>query len=200
MFILCADKSKLTVLEREPLTSGSVNVHTVRFEFSKDWERLAKTAVFRSGTTSVSVPLDNTGQCVIPWEVLTAHGRPLFAGVYGVMDGAVVLPTVWANCGAVLEGAVPGEDAREPALDVYGQILEKLAEKQDRLTGQTGQVVGFDQEGNPEAQYFPGGGDGVADHRLLTGRDSEDQHPIESISGLDEISNLEILKLWNGGT
>lgn len=40
---------------------------------------------------------------------------------------------------------------------------------------------------------------GSLDHRLLTNRDAEDQHPIESISGFEEISNKRVLELWNGG-
>ena len=56
--------------------------------------------------------------------------------------------------------------------------------------------LGTIQEGAPGGDN-PGGG--VSDHRLLTHRDAEDQHPIEAISGLEEISNLEVLKIWNGG-
>ena len=56
--------------------------------------------------------------------------------------------------------------------------------------------LGTIQEGAPGGDN-PGGG--VSDHRLLTHRDTEDQHPIEAISGLEEISNLEVLKIWNGG-
>ena len=48
MFILQANKNKLAVLEREPVTSGSVNVYRARFEFSDDWEGLTRKAVFRA--------------------------------------------------------------------------------------------------------------------------------------------------------
>lgn len=40
---------------------------------------------------------------------------------------------------------------------------------------------------------------GTTDHRKLTNRDAEDQHPIEAISGLEEISNKRVLEIWNGG-
>ena len=43
------------------------------------------------------------------------------------------------------------------------------------------------------------GGGGTSDHRVLSHRDAEDQHPIEAISGLEEISNRRVLEIWNGG-
>ena len=45
MFTLHADKNRLTVRQRETLTSGSINVNTMQFVFSEDWEGLTKTAV-----------------------------------------------------------------------------------------------------------------------------------------------------------
>lgn len=40
---------------------------------------------------------------------------------------------------------------------------------------------------------------GTTDHSQLTNREKKNQHPIEAISGLEEISNAEILKMWKGG-
>lgn len=39
--------------------------------------------------------------------------------------------------------------------------------------------------------------DGTNDHSLLINRDLEDQHPIEAISGLDDITESEVLRIWN---
>lgn len=131
MFQLYADKNQLTVQEREPVTSGSVNVYQVQFEFSEDWEDLERTAVFRAGDKPVSVLLDGTGEAVIPWEVLTTPGKRLEVGVYGARGGDVVLPTVWTNLGKILTGAAPGDDAKPPAPDLWKQ---ELAKKGDRLS------------------------------------------------------------------
>ena len=130
MFILYADKTKLTVRQREQITSGSVNVYSARFEFSPDWEGLTRTAVFSAGGEPVSVLLDETGQCVIPWEALTKSGVRLRAGVYGTRDGDTVLPTVWADCGVIFQGAAPGPDAWPPTPELWRQ---ELAGKGDRL-------------------------------------------------------------------
>lgn len=132
MFILYADKNRLVVRQREPVTSGSVNVHTARFEFSPDWDGMERVAVFKAGAASRSVLLDASGECTVPWEVLE-HYHPLTelrAGVYGTKDGEMVLPTVWAGLGFILEGVTAGEDAKPPAPDLWRQ---ELAGKGDAL-------------------------------------------------------------------
>ncbi len=177
MFQLYAEKTRLAVWKSEPVTSGSVNVYQVRFEFSSAWEGLERMAVFRGGGETRSVPLDESGECVIPWEVLQKPLVPLEAGVYGTRDGedraagassacarlnsarpldgasaeSLVLPTVWANLGTIQPGASPGEAARPPTPDLYERILAVLTQKQDKLTGRPGQVVGFDEDGNAVA-------------------------------------------------
>lgn len=123
IFSLQASKNFLSVLSREMVTSGSVNVYLVQFAFSTDWDGLDKTAVFRAGDTKISVVLDATNQCQIPWEVLENRNRPLEAGVYGTKNGTVVLPTIWATLGTIKEGASPGENTQPPTPDVYSQIL-----------------------------------------------------------------------------
>lgn len=157
MFILYANKNQLTVRKRESVTSGSVNAYTARFEFSPDWQGLTAKAVFKGSGTTKTVLLDG-GECVIPWEVLTSHGQPLMAGVFGTLDDTV-LPTIWASLGAVLEGVpTDGEGAKPPTPDLWEQ---ELAAKQDKLKGKPGQVVGFDENGNAIAQDNTGGGAGT---------------------------------------
>lgn len=114
MFILYANKTQLAARRREPVTSGSVNVYEVQFEFSDDWDGLTRTAVFRAGKTEISVQLVDTDRCVLPWEVLAEPDLRLWAGVYGTQSGALVLPTVWESLGTILEGALPGDETRPP--------------------------------------------------------------------------------------
>lgn len=128
MFALYADKTQLALRQREQLTSGSVNVCPVRFEFSSDWDGLARTAVFRGSGAAISVLLDETGECGIPWEVLRVPGYHLEAGVYGTRGEAVVLPTVWADLGKILPGTTPGENGKEPTPDLCAQILSAANE------------------------------------------------------------------------
>lgn len=143
MFVLYANKTQLSVRKREPVTSGSVNVYPVRFEFSSDWDGLTRTAVFRSGTDTYSVLLDLSGECIIPWEVLTSHGRQLTAGVYGTRGNEIVLPTVWADLGTILEGTAPGKETRPPTPELWQEALNS---KGDNLaytdTGELGLYSG----------------------------------------------------------
>lgn len=131
MFQLYADKTQLTIQKREPVTSGSVNVYPVRFEFSADWSGLSRTAVFRAGAESRAVLLGDDNETIVPWEVLQKSGVYLFVGVYGTQGGNVVLPTVWASCGVILEG-VPwdGPGSQPPTPDLWEQ---ELAKKGDSL-------------------------------------------------------------------
>lgn len=147
MFVLYANKNQLMVREKEPVTSGSVKAYTARFEFSPDWDGLTRTAVFRAGAESQSVPLEDTNTCEVPSEVLVRPGVLLQVGVCGAKGEEEILPTVWADLGTVFKGVTAGNGTRPPA-----------------------------QEGE----------DKVIDHRTLSNRDAQEQHPIEAITGLQE--------------
>lgn len=125
MFTLYADKNQLAVREKEPVTSGSVNVYTVKFEFSQDWDGLTRKAVFRAGSVSVTVLLDADGLCTVPWEVLKTPGLSLMAGVFGCGE-ETALPTVWARLGLIFRG-VPGDSpgAQPPTPDAWETELSK---------------------------------------------------------------------------
>lgn len=181
MFVLYAEKNRLTVREKEPVTSGSVNVCPVQFEFSPDWDGLSRTAVFQAGCRTWSVLLEDGGTCTIPWEALEYPGCHLFAGVYGQRGADLVLPTIWADLGTVLEGAAPGEEAQPPTPDLWQQ---ELAKKGDRLAYTETGALGL-YAGDRVLSSVPAEGEGgTTDHRVLSGRDAAEQHPIASISGL----------------
>lgn len=125
MFLLYANKNQLTVRKREPVTSGSVNVYRARFEFSDDWQGLTRKAVFIGSGKQVPVLLDASGECTIPWEVLSSHGQPLMAGVYGTKT-ETALPTIKANLGTILEGVTSdGEPSKPPTPDIWQQELDQ---------------------------------------------------------------------------
>lgn len=162
MFVLYADKNKLTVRQREPTTSGSVNVYRARFEFSPDWQGLTTKAVFRAGKETRTVLLGSGGECVVPWEVLTVHGVPLMAGVFGTQDDTV-LPSAWASLGAILEG-VPtgGEGAQPPTPDLWEQ---ELARKGDGLA-YDGLELALMSGGKPLSKVVIAGGGGSIVYRF----------------------------------
>lgn len=162
-----------------------MNVCQARFEFAPNWAGLTRKAVFQAGGKRVSVLLDESGVCDIPWEVLEQPLVPLEAGVYRTRDGTV-LPTIWANLGTVLLGSAPGEDAKPPTPDLWEQ---ELAKKGGALE-YDGLNLSLMSGGKPLSTVRITGGDGreggTADHRALSNRDAEGQHPIDSITGLKE--------------
>ena len=81
--------------------------------------------MFKAGKESRIVLLDESGECVIPWEVLVSPGLPLLAGVFGSAD-ETALPTTWASLGTILEG-VPGdgEGSKPPTPDLWEQELDR---------------------------------------------------------------------------
>ena len=208
MFILYANKNQLTVRKRESLTSGSVNAYEARFEFSDDWQGLTKTAVFKAGNEVRSVLLGADGQCTIPWEVLSSHGRQLTAGICGTRGTDMVLPTVYASLGTILEGVAPGENARPPTPDLWEQEIARKADgmKLDDLTLRL--LSGAETIAQVEFPPTGGGEGGTSDHRFLTGRDAGNQHPIDAITGLpDALQTIprpmtadELRRILLGGT
>lgn len=194
MFELYAEKNRLTVTRREMMTSGSANVYEARFTFSADWDGLDKTVMFRAGDTSKPMLLDENGVCAVPWEVLAAPMLTVYAGVYGTRGESIVLPTVWASMGQVLHGtdAPDGEGTRPPTPDLWEQTVERL----DREISGKGDTLDYTDDGRLglysgdkllSAVPVQGGGEGgTSDHRALSHRDAEGQHPIEAITGLSD--------------
>ncbi len=205
MFSFDVDKVKISAVEKEPMTSGSVEVYTVAFDFSSDWEGFDKTAVFKAGSIVRNVALGDSTECSVPWEVLSIPNIKVQIGVYGEAKDGAVLPTVWTELGTVLQGVLVGEgidpaptpDSYLTAIEKKGDTLNKtpegllglysgskllstvpfsdaqvdkkptpgsknavesggvyleLLKKQDKLVGTTGQLVGFDSDGNAKAQ------------------------------------------------
>ncbi len=128
-------KSKLTVLQKGIITSGSINVYEVKFQFDNDWDGLERIAVFRVGKKSVSITLDDTNTCKIPWECVCENdiGKEVQVGVYGMVDTTVVLPTVWAGLGNLKEGCRLGNTALPPTPSVAEQILAQVLAARDEV-------------------------------------------------------------------
>lgn len=148
MFRIQVNKSEIEVLERESLVSGSVGINKVRFSFSKDWDGYVKTAIFISDYVPpiiddeeeeligpVSALLDENNECYIPHEVL-AYAAPLRVGVCGTKDETQIMPTRIASLGQIQEGICQSHTATvEPTPDVYQQILAKIAELKQLVSG-----------------------------------------------------------------
>lgn len=98
-----------------PVTTGSVGL-PVSWHFSKEWEELAKTAVFRVGNDGTEITVAVLEDlCLVPDELLVQDnaGENLWIGVYG-WDGeddgegnaTIAMPTIWTYT-RIQDGAQP---------------------------------------------------------------------------------------------
>lgn len=131
MFKVKIKKSKLTVTEKEPLTSGASRIYEVAFEFDSEWDTIEhKIAVFKADDAIIDVILGEENICEIPHEVLSREhaGKSLWVGVYGTAQDGVILPTVWNVLEVIHEGAELGE-AGSDAMSAAVQVLYRTAEE-----------------------------------------------------------------------
>lgn len=116
--------------------------------------------------------------------------------MFGTLDESA-LPTVWASLGTILEG-VPGdgEGSKPPTPDLWEQELDR---KGDTLAYDGLNLSLKSGEKTLSTVQITEGAGGTLDHRTLSHRDAEGQHPVEAITGLEEISNKRVLEIWIGG-
>lgn len=126
--------NRADVIEREPLTSGTVG-KVLNFAFTEDWRLLIKYAVFEGSGRRIA--LTNIGDsCIIPHEVLAKHGGALRVGVYGrTADGSAATPTVYAQLGIIQRGADPNADpSTKPTLPVWAQLQAQIGDLSNLTT------------------------------------------------------------------
>lgn len=203
MFLLKANKNRLEVMEKELVTSGSVNVYLVSFQFNEDWEGLSRIAVFSAGNVTISLPLDETNQCQIPWEVMECPKLSLMAGVYGMREGAIVLPTIWASLGIIRPGVTTGAEPSPPTPDAYQKVLAEIGNLEDLTTADKSSLVAAINEihetgGGGGTNYRIGHGLKVTGGNTLevdTAEEAEQDNtlPITSAAVYTTVGNIEIL-------
>lgn len=128
MFRVTINKTQPTVNEKEQMTSGSRNCFVAEFEFSSEWDTMARTAVFKAGDTVINVPLGESNRCFVPWEVLREPGKTLYVGAIGTLGDDTILLTTYIQIDTVVQGVDSGVLSTEPTPGVYQQILEELAD------------------------------------------------------------------------
>lgn len=122
---------------RNPIPAGLVG-GTVTVDYSEDiWKGLTKTVVFRSVETR-DVVTDETA-VTIPHETVAEPGRRLYVGFYGTdKDGALVIPTIWADLGMIRDATDPsGDVSTDPSLPVYAQLAQQIGDLRDQVENMT---------------------------------------------------------------
>lgn len=110
MFTLTAVKNVLTISGDELLTSGSVNVNKVEFHFSSEWEGLDKKVIYSTmidgKVRSYEMTVEDNTSYFLPWELFVSKDNVIYAGVYGLKDDEIVLPTEKKRLGIVKESVM----------------------------------------------------------------------------------------------
>lgn len=116
------------MLKDESLVQNSEKIYIVEFIFDQSWDGYTKTAVFKAGSSELSVPLTDD-RCIIPAECLKQAGVNLHVGVNGV-KGEEQKDTIWCLTSSIMY-AVDATQLIPPSYsggDIRAQILEVIRE------------------------------------------------------------------------
>ena len=149
----------------DPATD-SVDYLQATFNFAtNDWNGKGKTALFRLGTKTYAVVINNN-QCIVPYEVLVASSESrsglgcnnkIFLTVVGT-SGTTRITTKEIRIELATSGYTEGETPAEPTADVYDQILTAYGEVQETLSSTIPKVLWLGASlGYIEAGYIRNG-------------------------------------------
>lgn len=103
------------------ITRGMVGL-TVEIRCDESWEGLTRSLICRNGEDSwvMAGIHDST---VVPWEALTQEGRLSLCLEGRNAEGALVLPTSWADCGLIYDSGSGEPGSPAPTPDQAQQLL-----------------------------------------------------------------------------
>lgn len=120
------------------LTSSSIGI-PVAIQYDSTWDGLTKNLVCTSGkwgpTGKPRTILNIESSAAVAHEVMIADNH-LYIGVEGrSADGALVICTVWADCGTIFPGANANADhTAKPSLPVWAQMQAQIDKMQKNLS------------------------------------------------------------------
>ena len=118
----------LKLITRSDVVADSAGYLGAKFVFTDDWSDTKKIAQFTRDEYFFSVPLDEYGFCVIPWEVLKGAGS-FTVNVYGVGNTGeskqitVNSVDVYISQSGLVNGKLPSE----PSQDLPQSILQQVS-------------------------------------------------------------------------
>lgn len=106
------------------------NVYKAHFDFLTDEWTGIKTAIFKQGTVTKQMILDNNNECTVPWEFF--HSDSDTFGYVSVFCGNLM--TANRAVVKILKSGYPYSEANtDPTPDVYQQIIALLETKGDSI-------------------------------------------------------------------
>lgn len=136
MITFTANVRSASARSDDAITTSSVGI-PINLVLADEFMGLAKTLVFKAGSTAVDVVLvGDATEAVVPPDVLTTVGLWLGIGIYAAdSEGNVVIPTVWASAGLIQQGTVPsGVDPSEPTPSWVAQVQSIASEANENAS------------------------------------------------------------------
>lgn len=195
MFKIEAKDNRLYALQRDYLTSGSVEIQKAEFIFSPEWDGFAKEVIFKiENGRAYSVVPDALNQCIIPWELLKTSDVALYVGVYGTKE-TQVMTTNYISLGKIHEGTDDSAEEPDPppTPDIYRQLItmtETALKEVEELKDEAASGA-FDGPPGPEGPQGAPGVDGKDGLNGTDGKDGED--------GTDGVSPIIAVEDIEGG-
>lgn len=150
---VCVSGVSAVPIELKPITRGITGA-IVEFLYDDDiWAGLRKKVAFR-GSEEVEKICDSD-TVIFPAEVAQRENVRVTVGVTGInADGTVVIPTKWADLGAVLDSAYGDYPAPgEPVPPIWAQLQDMIGdldnlgtETKDNLVNAVNEVLRLNQE------------------------------------------------------
>lgn len=180
MFKIEVKGNRLYTLQRDYLTSGSVEIQTVDFIFSPEWDSFTKEVIFKLNngeTNPKGIVPDDSGYYIIPWELLNKPGFELLVGVYGT-KGTQVMTTEYISLGRVHKGTNDSAEDPDPppTPDIYRQLINLTGEALEEVKKLRQDAENGEFDGPPGPQGPPGipGTDGKDGEDGINGTDGKD--------------------------
>lgn len=128
----------------------------IEVSFDSRWSGLNKTAVFNGAAIKDVIDFGST--ITIPVECVNRIGRRLKVGFYGTSGKDLIIPTLWADLGTVVDATDPsGDTSTDPALPVWAQIQAAIGNLDDLQTETKDTLVGAINEANRNGSSSGGG-------------------------------------------
>lgn len=153
----------------EKITTGIVG-KTIYVDTTEEWENLSIIAVCKGS----KVVIDETvidGQFVLPHEVLTKPYGRLVIGLYGFRvdeegNKEIVIPTIYADLGMILEGSKPsGESTQPESATLWEQTISRVKDAEDRLTADEAEIASIAEHNDEQDTAIADNAAGIAENK-----------------------------------
>lgn len=119
-------------INEKDLVGNNVGFDQVKFDFSEEWEKLEKVAVFYLHEDELYPVLVTDNVADIPYQVLK-NNQVLYFGLYGVSNNQKILSSKILKIEIAAGCPIKTAEDYEEYEDIHVQILAKLADIYDRI-------------------------------------------------------------------